>query len=96
MAVQYGEQHGDAVGIKALGEAARRAKAHPIDEPCSSIRSGRPPSRITVTMLPAAGSLERARKIAAGFLTPSAPYRHGEEAELVRRAEAVLGRTDRR
>ena len=40
---------------------------------CSSISSGRPPSRVTVTMLPAAASGARARKIAAGFFTSFSP-----------------------
>ena len=59
---------------------------------CSSMSSGRPPSRITVTMLPAAGSGARARKMADGLRTSLRPaLGHGEEAELVDRAEAVLG-----
>jgi hypothetical protein len=35
--------------------------------------SGRPPSRVTVTMLPGAGSGGRARKMAAGFFTSLSP-----------------------
>ena len=52
---------------------------------CSSISSGRPPSRVTVTMLPGAGSGARARKIADGLRTSRRPVlAHGEEAQLVR------------
>ena len=40
---------------------------------CSSISSGRPPSRVTVTTLPAAGCAARERKMAAGFLTSFNP-----------------------
>ena len=40
---------------------------------CSSMSSGRPPSRITVTMLPAAGCAARARKMAEGFRTSFSP-----------------------
>ena len=59
---------------------------------CSSISSGRPPSRVTVTMLPGAGSRsarQEDRRRVAHLLQPAG--RHGEEAELVHRAEAVLG-----
>ena len=44
-----------------------------------------------MTTLPAAGSGARDRKIADGFLTSFSPVGHGEEAQLVDRAEAVLG-----
>ena len=59
---------------------------------CSSISSGRPPSRVTVTMLPGAGfrgAREEDRRRVLHFLQSRAA--HGEEAELVGRAEAVLG-----
>ncbi len=59
---------------------------------CSSMSSGRPPSRVTVTMLPGRG-LRRAREEDRRWIAHllESRLRHGEEAELVHRPEAVLG-----
>ena len=58
---------------------------------CNSISRGRPPSRVTVTMLPAAGSGALDRKIAEGLRDLLQPaLGHGEKSELVDRSEAIF------
>jgi len=69
----------------------RRAEAHTSTSACSSMSSGRPPSRVTVTMLPAAGCGERDRKNSGGVSDLLQSTRaHGKEAQLVHRAKAFL------
>ncbi len=61
---------------------------------CSSMSNGRPPSRVTVTTLPAAGSRRARQKDGGGVTDLAQPgLRHREESKLVGRPETVLGCT---
>jgi hypothetical protein len=94
MAAENREQHGHTVGIEPLGDAARRPEAHPVDEalqldqqwPAAIAHHGDDAARRRLRR-----AREKNRGRVAHFLKPRVA--HGEESELVRRAEAVLGRT---
>ena len=74
MAVQHGQQHGQAVAVQADRQAAR-ADGPPLSTSAwISTSIGRVPSSVTSTQLPGTGSLCCDRKIALGLATPFRPF----------------------
>ena len=92
MAVAGGEQHRESIGIETLRDASRRSKAHPIDQRLQ-LDEQRPPALARHGDDAAWRRLARAREEDGGRVLhlAQAARGHGEEAELVHGAEAVLG-----
>ena len=92
VAVGRGQQHRQAVGIQSLRDAPRRPEAHAIHQ-CLQLDQQRPPALARHGDDAAGGRLGGARqedrRRVLHFLQARAG--HGEEAQLVHRAEAVLG-----
>ena len=92
MAIRGREQHRQAIGVQPLRHAPRRTKAHPIHQRLQ-LDQKRPAALARHRHDAARGGLGRAgeedRRRVLHFLESG--RRHGEEAKLIRRPEAILG-----
>ena len=94
MPVGCGQQHRQAIGVEPLRDAPRRAEAHAVDQRLQLDEQG-PPALARDGDNAAGGRLRRAREKNSRRVPDllQSARAHGEEAQLVHRAEAVLGGT---
>ena len=92
--VGCGQQHRQAIGVEPLRDAPRRAEAHAVDQRLQLDEQG-PPALARHGDNAAGGRLRRAREKNSRRVPDllQSARAHGEEAQLVHRAEAVLGGT---